>query len=47
MKKIIFLVILTSCNFKAEHGALDVKYLNINDFSIGKYNVSLDDKVKK
>ena len=47
MKKIIFLIFITSCSFRAEHNALDIKYLNVNDFSIGKYDISLDDKIKK
>jgi len=47
MKKIIFLIFLTSCSFKAEHNTLDVMFLNISDSSIEKYNFSLDDKSKK
>ena len=46
MKKIIFLIFLTSCSFKAEHNTLDVMFLNITDSSIEKYNFSLDDKNK-
>ena len=47
MKKIIFLIILSSCSFKAENNTLNVMFLNITDFSIEKYNFSLDDKNKK
>ncbi len=47
MKKIIFLIFLSSCSFKAEHNTLDVMFLNIEDSSIEKYNFSLDDKYKK
>ena len=47
MKKIIFLILLTSCSFKAEKNNLDVKYLNIHDFTVGKYSFSLDDKNKE
>jgi len=47
MKKIIFLIILSSCSFKAEHNTLDVMFLNIIDSSIEKYYFSLDDKNKK
>ena len=47
MKKIIFLIILSSCSFKAENNTLDVMFLNITDSSIEKYNFSLDDKNKK
>jgi hypothetical protein len=47
MKKIIFLIILSSCSFKAEHNTLDVMFLNITDSSIEKYYFSLDDKNKK
>ena len=46
MKKIIFLIILSSCSFKAEHNTLDVMFLNITDSSIEKYNFSFDDKNK-
>ena len=44
MKKIILLIFLTSCSFKAERNTLDVNYLNINDLSVKEYNFSLDDK---
>jgi hypothetical protein len=47
MKKIIFLIFLSSCSFKAENNTLDVMFLNITDSSIEKYNFSLDDKSKK
>ena len=47
MKKIIFLIFLSSCSFKAEHNTLDVMFLNIEDSSIEKYNFSLNDKSKK
>ena len=47
MKKIIFLIFLSSCSFKAEHNTLDVMFLNIENSSIEKYNFSLDDKSKK
>ena len=47
MKKIIFLIFLSSCSFKAEHNTLDVMFLNIADSSIEKYIFSLDDKSKK
>ena len=44
MKKIIFLIFLTSCSFKAERNTLDVNYLNINDLSVERFNFSLNDK---
>ena len=44
MKKIIFLIFLTSCSFKAEQNTLDVNYLNIKNLSVEKYNVKLNDK---
>ena len=47
MKKIIFLIFLSSCSFKAEHNTLDIMFLNIEDSSIEKYIFSLDDKSKK
>jgi len=47
MKKIIFLIFLSSCSFKAEHNTLDVMFLNITDSSNVKYNLSLDDKSKE
>ena len=47
MKKIIFLIFLSSCSFKAENNTLDVMFLNITDSSIEKYYFSLDDKNKK
>ena len=47
MKKIIFLIFLSSCSFKAEYNTLDVMFLNIENSSIEKYNFSLNDKSKK
>ena len=44
MKKIIFLILLTSCSFKAEKNTLDVNYLNVNDLTVGKYNFKLNNK---
>ena len=47
MKKIIFLIFLSSCSFKVENNTLDVMFLNITDSSIKKYNFLLGDKSKK
>ena len=47
MKKIVFLILLTSCSFEAERNNLNIEYLNISNLSIGKYSFSLDDKNKK
>ena len=47
MKKIIFLIFLSSCSFKAEHNTLDIMLINITDSSIEKYNFSMDDMYKK
>ena len=44
MKKIMFLIFLTSCSFDAEKNTLDVNYLDLRNLSVGKYNFSLNDK---
>ena len=47
MKKFILLIFLFSCSFEAKKKTLDVKYLNVKDFTLGEYKISLDDYYNK